>query len=143
MARSYGIARRATPAEYSFALEVEQLVDPAVTLFSARQADELVAVAALKRLDASHAELKSMHTRVADRARGAGRAMGEHLLCFARSEGCRRVSRETGSTDEFTVARSLYARTGFRPCEPFGDYTASAYNTFMTIVLSPESPSPS
>jgi putative acetyltransferase len=128
-------SRSVTPAEYSFALDVEQLVDPRVTFFSARKAGEVVGVAALKRLDEFHAELKSMHTREAERGRGVGRAMVEHLLGFARREGYRRVSLETGATDEFVAARALYADAGFIPCEPFGEYTASPYNTFMTINL--------
>lgn len=59
-------SRRATPAEYSFALDVEQLVEPGVTFFSARDAGRLIGVAALKRLDEAHAELKSMHTLAAE-----------------------------------------------------------------------------
>jgi putative acetyltransferase len=47
-------------------------VEPNVTLFSAREAGELVGIAALKRLDESHAELKSMHTRESERRRGIG-----------------------------------------------------------------------
>ena len=57
-----GFSRRVTPAEYSFALDVEGPLEPGVTFFSAREAGRLVGVAALKRLDESHAELKSMHT---------------------------------------------------------------------------------
>jgi putative acetyltransferase len=143
LATHLAFSRGVTPAEYSFALGVEQLLEPGVTFFSARHAEALVGVAALKRLDASHAELKSMHTREAVRGRGVGRALVEHLLVFARREGYRRMSLETGSTAEFIPARSLYARTGFRPCEPFGGYVTSPYNTFMTIALSPESGSPS
>jgi putative acetyltransferase len=129
------LSRSLTPAEYSFALDVEQLLDPCVTFFSARQAGRLTGFAALKRLDQVHAELKSMHTREADRARGIGRALVEHILGFARKEGYRRVSLETGATDEFVPARSLYAKLGFSPCEPFGEYVTSPYNTFMTITL--------
>ena len=99
-----------------------------------------VGVTALKRLDQSHAELKSMHTRETERGRGAGRAMVEHLLTFARREGYRRVSLETGSTDEFVAARALYAKAGFRTCGPFGDYQPSPYNTFMAISLVPRRP---
>lgn len=131
-------SRGVTPAEHSFALEVEQLVDPGVTFFSARKAGEVVGVAALQRLDESHAELKSMHTREAERGRGVGRAMVERLLSIARREGYRRVSLETGATDEFVAARALYANVGFTPCEPFGEYAASPYNTFMTISLDPD-----
>jgi putative acetyltransferase len=126
-----------TPPEYSFALDVDQLVEPTVTFFSARDATsrELLGVAALKRLDGTHAELKSMHTREAERGRGVGRAMVEHVLAFAREAGYRRISLETGSTDHFLAARTLYERVGFRPCEPFADYAASPFNTFMTIEL--------
>lgn len=131
-------SRSVTPAEFSFALEVEQLVAPGVTFFSARRAGEVVGVAALKRLDESHAELKSMHTREAERGRGVGRAMVERLLGFARREGYRRVSLETGATDEFVPARALYANAGFTSCEPFGGYAASPYNTFMTLSLDPD-----
>jgi putative acetyltransferase len=132
-----GFSRSATPPEYSFALDVEQLADPAVTFFSARDDGRLLGVAALKRLGTDDAELKSMHTLEAERRRGVGRALVDHIVGFATARGFRRVNLETGSTEEFVSARALYARTGFRPCAPFGDYVASAYNTFMTLELGP------
>lgn len=128
-----------TPREYSFALDVEQLVDPSVTFFSARDAGRLVGVAALKRLDASDAELKSMHTVEAERGRGVGRALVDHIVAFATSQGYQRLYLETGSTDEFVSARALYDKAGFSSCAPFGDYRASDYNTFMALDLQPAS----
>lgn len=128
-------SRGATPEEFSFALDVEQLIEPAVTFFCARDDGRLVGVAAIKRLDADHAELKSMHTRASRRGQGVGRALAEHILRFARAQGYRRVSLETGATEEFLPARVLYAKTGFLPCEPFGSYQTSSYNTFMTMSL--------
>lgn len=132
-----GYSRGATPAEYSFALDVEELVDPGVSFFSARAAGRLIGVAALKWLDEEHAELKSMHTVETERGRGVGRAVVQHILAFAWENGYRRVSLETGATEEFIPARSLYAKVGFEPCDPFGDYRASPYNTFMTITVEP------
>ncbi len=129
------LSRSLTPVEYSFALDIDELVEPSITFFSAREGTRLVGIGALKRLDQTHAELKSMHTIGADRGRGVGSAMVVHLLGFARSEGYRRVSLETGSTNDFAPARRLYAKAGFRPCGPFGGYQASPYNTFMTISL--------
>lgn len=128
-------SRASSPPEFSFALDVDDLAEPGVTFFSARRQGVLVGVAALKRLDEDHAELKSMHTREDDRGRGVGRALVDHLLDRARRQGYRRVSLETGTTDEFLAARTLYSRAGFRPCPPFGDYRASDFNTFMTILL--------
>ena len=132
------LSRTLTPPEYSFALDVDDLVDDAVAFFSARHGGRLVGIAALKRLEPTHAELKSMHTLEAQRGRGIGRALVDHILGFARAAGYQCVSLETGATDEFVGARTLYARCGFRPCAPFGDYAASPYNTFMTIELDNE-----
>lgn len=78
-----------------------------------------------------------MHTRAGERGRGVGRALVHAVVAFARAQGYRRVSLETGATDEFLAARALYASVGFRPCEPFGSYRPSAYNTFMTMRLEP------
>lgn len=78
-----------------------------------------------------------MHTAEVARGRGIGRAMVEHLLRVARERGFRRVSLETGSMEAFAAARSLYARAGFEPCAPFGDYRASRNSVFMTLSLEP------
>jgi putative acetyltransferase len=138
LATHLALARGSTPAEYSFALDVEQLRAPGITIFAARDGGRLVGVAALKRLDDDHAELKSMHTREADRGKGVGRSLIEQILAFAEERGYRRVSLETGTTGEFVPARALYARCGFEPCGPFGDYRPSPYNTFMTLSLERE-----
>jgi putative acetyltransferase len=137
LAAHLAFSRSSTPPEFSFALDVAQLVEPGVTFFSARSTRMLVGVAALKRLDDVHCELKSMHTRQGERGRGVGRALVEYLIAYARRHGYRRMSLETGSTEEFIPARTLYAGTGFTPCEPFGKYQASSYNTFMTQSLEP------
>lgn len=129
-------AGAASPPEYSFALGARQLSEPAVTLFSARSGGRLMGIAALKRLDGSHAELKSMHTRAAERGQGVGRALVAHILAYARMQGYGRVSLETGTTAEFEAARRLYFSVGFLPCGPFGDYRPSPYNTFMAIDVS-------
>jgi putative acetyltransferase len=125
----------ASPPENVFALDVDGLLDPAVTFFSFRVGGKLLGVGALKQLDEHHAELKSMHTARAARGRGIGRAMVAHLLGVARARGCRRVSLETGSMEAFAPARSLYESAGFRPCGSFGDYRPSEYSTFMTLEL--------
>ncbi|HYZ52685.1 MAG TPA: GNAT family N-acetyltransferase [Streptosporangiaceae bacterium] len=129
-----------TPIAHAYALDADRLSEPGVTFFSARAGGMLVGVGALKRLDDSHAELKSMHTSEAVRGRGVGRAMAGHILAFAREQGYRRVSLETGTMDAFAPARALYARMGFEPCEPFGEYAPSPYNTWMTMSLDARPP---
>ncbi len=125
----------ASPAEFAFALDHHELVEPDVTLFGLRVHGELLAIGALKHLDDTHAELKSMHTAEEARGRGLGRMMLEHLIATARARGYRRVSLETGSTDEFAPARALYAAAGFVPCCQFASYTPSDWNTFMSLDL--------
>lgn len=126
-----------SPPQDAHALEVDDLLDPAVTLFSIRRrVGELVAIGALKRLDDRHAELKTMHTVEHVRGLGIGRAMLDHLLTVARERGFERVSLETGVMEAFAPARSLYVSAGFAPCEPFGDYHPSPNTTYMTMSVS-------
>ncbi len=51
LAAHLAFARRVTPPEDVHALDIEGLLDPAVTFFSARLDGELLGVGALKQLD--------------------------------------------------------------------------------------------
>lgn len=124
-----------SPPEEVHALDVEALVDPAITFVGYRVDGELLAVGALKDLGDGHGELKSMHTSAAARGRGIGSAIVLHLVDLARQRGLTRVSLETGTPEEFAPARGLYARHGFTECGPFGDYVLSPWSTFMTMSL--------
>jgi putative acetyltransferase len=135
--RHLAYAHAHTAPEEVYALDVGALLDPAVTFFSYRAEGVLLGVAALKRLDAEHAEIKSMHTPEAARGRGIGRALVEYLIGVARARGHRRVSLETGAGPAFAPARALYASAGFRPCPPFGDYEPSPNSACMTLPLPP------
>ena len=133
--RHLAYANAHTVPDEVYALDVDELLDPAVSFFSYRVDGELLGVAALKRIDAAHAEIKSMHTAEAARGRGIGRALVDHLVGIARERGYRQVSLETGAGPAFAPARSLYAGAGFTPCGPFADYTPSANSAYMTLSL--------
>ena len=135
LARHLAYAKANTEPADVHALEVDALVDPAVTFFSLRRDGTLLGVAALKHLDDDHAEIKSMHTAEAERGRGVGRALVERLVEIARERGHRRVSIETGAGPAFAAARRLYASAGFEPCGPFGDYPPSPNSAYMTLDL--------
>jgi putative acetyltransferase len=135
LARHLAVMHEATPPAHVHALPAERLQDPAVTLFGARHQGVLLAVGAIRRLDDMHAELKSMHTLTEARGQGVGRAMLRHLLQVAVVNGFRRVSLETGTMAAFEPARRMYRSAGFRPCQPFGDYTVNPYSVCMTLVL--------
>ena len=128
-------SRAVTPPGHVHALGIDGLLDPAVTFFSARRGGRLMGIGALKRLDGTHAEVKSMHTSESARRQGVGRAMVDHLLAVAAACNYERVSLETGTMEAFEPARSLYSKVGFVPCEPFAEYTANPYSTCMTMVI--------
>ncbi len=133
--RHLAFAMEHSPPEDVHALDLEGLLDPSVAFFSARDEGRLLAIGALKQLDATHGELKSMHTVQAARRQGVARAMVEHLLGVARQRRYRRVSLETGTMDAFGPARALYEATGFTVCGPFDSYSLSPNSTFMTQTL--------
>ncbi len=133
--RHLTFGRSFTPIEDAHALRVDELLDPAIALFAARSGEEVLAVGALKEIGDDLGELKTMHTVEAARGRGIGRAMLDRLLAEASGRGYRRVSLETGSTDAFAPARSLYEGAGFSPCEPFGTYRHGPHSVYLTIDL--------
>lgn len=94
---------------------MDQLLEAGCDVLACRAGSDLLAVGALKRLSADHAELKSMHTAQAARRRGAGRAVLNALLDLARSGGCTRVSLETGTLPHFQAAREMYRQASFPP----------------------------
>ncbi len=128
-------ANEVTPAGHVHALDLDGLGDASVTFFTARIRGGLVGVGALRYLDHSHAELKSMHTSTDHRGRGVGRAIAEQLLETAADRGHDRVSLETGTMDAFGPARALYASLGFEECPPFGDYTRNPHSVCMTVSI--------
>ncbi|MDF9717549.1 GNAT family N-acetyltransferase [Nocardioides sp. ChNu-153] len=128
--------RAVSPPESVHALDLEALREPAVTFLTARDPDgALLGVAALKRLDAAHGELKSMRTDPGRVRSGTGTALLLHVLDLARARGLERVSLETGTEPFFAPARALYARHGFVECPPFADYAPDPHSVFLTREL--------
>lgn len=124
-----------TPIEHVYALDASKLFSPDITVFGARIDAELVGVGAMRKLDSHHAELKSMHTLEKSRGLGVGKAMVTYIEEFARSNGIKRLSLETGTNEAFKPARELYKSLGFNSCEAFGDYVLSEDNTCMSKLI--------
>lgn len=124
-----------SPPGSVFALDLTGLRDPAVTLWSAWNGEDLLGLGALKRLDADHGELKSMRTAPAHLRKGVAAAMLDHLVAEGRARGYRRLSLETGSNEPFAPARALYERAGFLPCGPFADYTDGDFSRYYRLDL--------
>jgi putative acetyltransferase len=129
--------RSVSPPESVHALDLDGLRQPHIRFWSA-WTDEgrvLAGTGALKRIDGTQGEIKSMRTAAPLRGRGVASAMLAHLLAQARAQGWQRVSLETGSQPFFAPARALYARHGFAPCGPFGGYREDPASCFMTMSL--------
>jgi putative acetyltransferase len=124
-----------TPIEHVYALDASKLFSPDITVFGARIEGEVVGVGAMRKLDAHHAELKSMHTLAKSRGSGVGKEMVAHIEDFAKTSGVKRISLETGTNEAFKPARELYKSLGYQSCEAFGDYVLSEDNMCMTKLI--------
>lgn len=124
-----------TPPESIHMMDASELAIPEVRFFVMRDVGMPVGMGAFKRIDDSHAEIKSMHVLAEVRGRGLSRRMLDHLVDEAKATGYRRLSLETGVQPTFVAARALYAKAGFVECGPFEGYWDDPNSLFMTKAL--------
>lgn len=127
--------RAVSPPESKHALDLAALRKPDIAFWTAWEDTRLIGCCALKQLDATHAEIKSMRVSATQRRKGIGAALVQHLLAEARARGYRRLSLETGAMPFFEPARTLYRTFGFTPCGPFANYREDPNSVFMTRTL--------
>lgn len=127
--------RAGSPPEACHVLPIDGLKNPAIRFFTLREDGVLLGCGALKRLEPGHGEIKSMRTANAALGRGVAKAMLDHLVAIARSEGMTRLSLETGSTGQFAAANRLYDKEGFERTGPFGDYLDTPFTRFFTRAI--------
>jgi putative acetyltransferase len=127
--------RSITPPESKHALDLDGLRRPEVTFWSVLDGGTVVGCGAIKALDASHAEVKSMRTARSHKKRGVASRLLQHIISEARRMGYARLSLETGSADFFAPARGLYTKHGFEYCPPFAGYAEDPHSIFMTKAL--------
>lgn len=125
-----------SPEGQVFALDLAGLGAPGVTVWTARAAGRVAAIAALRVTGDGTGELKSMRTHPDFLRRGAAAALLEHVVREARRLGLSRLSLETGSGRAFAPALALYRRRGFADGPAFGAYEKSAFNQFLHLDLS-------
>lgn len=124
-----------SPPESIHALDPQALGRSDITFWTIWDKDELLGCGALKELDPTSGEIKSMRTATAHLGKGAASRILQHIIDEAVRRGYRRLSLETGSGDAFTPAHSLYEKFGFRFCGPFADYRQDKFSKFMTLEL--------
>jgi putative acetyltransferase len=127
--------KQITPLESVHALGVEELRSPDMTVWSAWEGDVLLGCGALRALDSESGEIKAMRTDDGHRRKGVGSRILEHIIEEARRRGYQRLYLETGAMPEFSAARALYGRYGFRLRGPFADYLDDPNSVFMVKEL--------
>jgi putative acetyltransferase len=135
LSHHYDKCHEVTPKCSAHVFTVEKLAAPDIDFWAAWDGDTLLGVGAMKPLDPTHGEVKSMHTSGDARRRGVGSAMLMHIIETSRARGLTRLSLETGSFGYFEPAVALYRAHGFEECEPFGDYKPDPNSVFLTLNL--------
>lgn len=127
--------RRISPPESVHALDLDRLRQPEITFWTAWDGTSLLGCGALRQIDPTHGEIKSMRTARAHLRRGVAAAMLTHILAEAQHRGYARLSLETGTQIEFVPAHALYRRFGFEACGPFAEYREDPNSVFMTRLV--------
>ena len=128
LSASHALMESLFPAEDNHYLSIDALCVPAVHFFVAKDGETTLGCGAIKTMD-SYAEVKSMFTAEAGRGQGVASAILTRLEDQTRALGLPLMRLETGNT--LHAAHRLYARHGFEPCGPFGDYIANDTSLFM------------
>ena len=124
-----------SPPGLSFALDLSGLQAEGVTVCAVEVDGRIAAVGALKRLDATSAEVKSMRTHPDFLRQGIAAALLETIIAHARAEGLTTLSLETGSGPAFEPALALYRKLGFANGPAFADYALTDFNQCLHLAL--------
>lgn len=101
---------------------------PGEASFLASVSETAAGCVAVRRQDAQTAVLMRLYVRPEARGLGAGRALAEAAVEFARAGGYGRIALDTDK-DQLPAAYALYRSMGFRECAAFGpvDYPCATF----------------
>lgn len=126
--QSHALMQALFPPEDNFYLSIDDLVASDIHFYTGRIGDVILGNGALRVCD-GYGEIKSMFVDEAARGKGVADAILRQIEDQARSLSLPVLKLETGNI--LHAAHRLYARHGFTPCEPFGDYPEIASSVFM------------
>lgn len=127
--------RRISPPESKHALDLDGLRHPSISFYTVWEGKQLLGCGAVKELEPTSGEIKSMRTANAARGRGLASLVLGHILKTAQARGYTHLYLETGSSDFFKPAHALYKKFGFLECEAFGSYKPDVNSVFMSLEL--------
>lgn len=123
--------RPLTPPQFQFQLTVEQMAEPTVTLFVARnESGAAIGMGALKEHGAGLGEVKRMYTYPQFRGSRVGARILERIEGLAQKKAVNRLVLETGEASGFEPAWRVYERSGFTVCGAVLDYPDSGFSRF-------------
>ena len=127
--------RSVSPAGSTHVLDIAGLKDQTIKFWSLWEDNELMGCGALKFLNDTHGEFKSI--RVADKFKGKDKGIKiiNHLIEQASKLGIKKLSIETGSGEFFEPARKLFKKCGFKDCKPFAHYKEDPNSCYMNLPL--------
>ena len=127
--------RAASPEGSAHVLDIPGLKVPSIKFWSLWQKDMLLGCGALKFLDKTHGEFKSIRIHDDFRRKGNGINVINHLINEAKKLDILRLSIETGAGDFFKPARNLFKQCGFNECEPFAHYKKDVNSVYLTRLI--------
>ena len=126
-----------SPPESIHALDIDALQADEITFWTVRDGPALLGCGALKEIDATHGEIKSMRTAEPHLGKGVATTLLHHVIAVSKERGYARLSLETGSGPAFEPAHALYLKNGFEFCGPFADYRPDPFSRFMCLRIRP------
>jgi putative acetyltransferase len=110
------------------ALDLDALRAPEITFLAARDNGDLIGCGALKALDTTSGEVKSVRTAHGHLRKGVAADLLVRFLETAHDRSYQQVKLETGRPAAFAPAQRLYKRFGFAACALFADYTDDPFS---------------
>ena len=124
--------RAASPEGSAHVLDIPGLKVTSIKFWSLWENDKLIGCGALKFLDESHGEFKSIRIHNDFRGQGYGINVINYLIEEAKKLKIKKLSIETGAGDFFVPARKLFKKSGFTVCEPFAHYKEDVNSVYLT-----------
>jgi putative acetyltransferase len=128
--------RSVSPSGSTHVLDIEGLKDSSIKFWSLWEDNLLLGCGALKFLDKTHGEFKSIRIHNNFRKKGNGLKLIGHLIEEANKLNIKKLSLETGAGQFFSPARNLFKKCGFKPCKPFAHYKKDDNSVYMSLLIS-------
>ena len=128
--------RAASPEGSAHVLDVAGLKVKSIKFWSLWENKRLFGCGALKFLDDTHGEFKSIRVHDDFKNKGNGIRIIDHLISEAKILNIKRISIETGASDFFIPARKLFKKCNFEPCKPFAHYKEDLNSIYLTKLIS-------